>query len=163
MRAILTALMLTVATQAGAAEVVMVCDAGDYEKRYYKLVKPVFGDNTVQQKLDGEWVNWCNKYCEEIEVYASGAKQVTGREISWDKDYPKEEIQANRKYYRETVYWIDFEFGQRKVQNRLFKDTGKRQELKKWGHNSAKTYNCKINELDGYFKKFKGTIEGVIQ
>ena len=161
MRALIVALLLTVAAQAGAAEVVMVCDADNYEKRYYKLVKPVFGDNTVKQKIDGQWVNWCKKYCKEIEVYASGAMQVHGREVSWDKDYPKEEIQANRKYYRKIIYWLDFEFGQRKVQARLFKDKGKRQELKKYA--SSNTYNCKINESDGYLKKFKGTIEGVIQ
>ena len=163
MRAILTALLLTVATQAGAAEVVMVCDADNYEKRYYKLVKPVFGDNTVKQKIDGKWVNLCRETCLEIEVYDSGARMVRGSWQSKDKSEPDREIEANRKYYIETIHLLDFEFGRREIKGGVYTAKNKLKELKKAKIQGLGTYNCKINESDGYLKKFKGTIEGVIQ
>ena len=158
-----TALILTFATQAGADDVVMICNAADYEKRYYKLVKPIFGDNTVQQKVDGQWVNWCEKNCVEIEVYASGARKVSGFWSSRNKSYPDEEVEANRKYYIEIKSWLDFEFGQYERKGRVYTGEAKRKELKKAKIQGLGTYKCKIRETDGYLKKFKGTIEGVIQ
>jgi hypothetical protein len=68
MRAAFVAMMLMIGSQAWADEVIMICDAYNYEKRYYKLVKPVFGDNTIKQKIDGKWVNLCRETCLEIEV-----------------------------------------------------------------------------------------------
>ena len=162
MRAAIIALLLTIATQAGA-EVVMVCDAANNEKRYYKLVQPLFGDNTVEQKLDGQWINWCKANCKDFEVYASSAKQSNGDTRSWPTSDPNQEIEASRKYYLEDTYLLDFEFGWREVQSRLFTDSWHSKELKKWRYRGTKTYDCKIKEPDGYFKMLSGTINGVIQ
>ena len=54
---IITALLITFTTQAMAAETVMICNSisqVDPEKVYYKLVKPLLGEPTVQQKVKGD-------------------------------------------------------------------------------------------------------------
>ena len=143
MRTILIALIMTLATQVGAGETIMICDAQNSEKRYYKLNSPLLGKKSVEQKIDGKWVNWCKEYCEKIEVYDTGAMQVTVWPRIFDQDYPDWEVIAGREYYQENTYWIDFEFGTRKLQAKLFLDKARFLEKKKvnW---QASTYNCEI-------------------
>ena len=151
------------ATQISASETVMICNADRYEKRFYKLNAPFFGEKTVEQKIDGKWNNWCKQYCAKIEIYESGAMQQTERFFSWDQSYPDEGIVAGRKYFIVGQYWIDFEFGRRKVKRALYTDKSKRTELTNWEGKREDTYSCEIQGNTGYLKKFKGTIEGVFE
>ena len=83
--AINLAFLMTLATQALASETIMVCKADGYDVRYYKLIDPVFGGPSVEEKIDLKWVNWCGpspqlvsehyKPC-KVEIYDSAAKLI---------------------------------------------------------------------------------------
>ena len=163
MRTFLIVLFTIFATHVGAAETVMVCNADNYEKRYYKLITPIFGDSSVDQKIDGKWVNWCTTNCKKLEVYKSGAMQLTQRMKQYEKSYPDQEIVANQKYFVEIQYWLDFEFATRRTKVSVYKDKTKREELTKHSSRGEDTYSCEVQGNSGYFKKFKGTIEGVFE
>lgn len=134
---------MTLAAQA-SADIIMVCDAYDNEKRYYKLKQSFLGNNIVEQKKDGKWVDW-HKDKEEPaflvsgDVYDSGATMVSAFYQTWDKDYTADGVVAGKEYYIETSYILDFEFGIRKVEVNVYENNSKAQELK--NHNYNKTYS----------------------
>ena len=74
------AFLMTLSTQVNAAETVMVCQLDDGDKVYYKHIKPLIGEPTVMQKIDGNWEPWQASYtnaykANELWVYDSGAKK----------------------------------------------------------------------------------------
>ena len=89
--------------------------------------------------------------------------QLTQHVDNWEKSYPAYEIVANRMYFFERQYWLDFEFATRRVETSAYKDKTKRHKLTKYSEEYSKTYSCEIQGNSGYFKKFKGTIEGVFE
>ena len=82
---------------------------------------------------------------------------------SWEKSYPEEGIVANKMYFVESQLWLDFEFATRRWKRTVYKDKTKREELTKYSGKGDDTYSCEIQGNSGYFKKFKGTIEGVFE
>lgn len=131
-----------------AGETIMVRDAAINEKRIYKSKSSILGKKLVEQKVAGEWVNWCKKDCEKIEVYDSGAMQVQVITTSWPS-IPKQGIIVGSEYYHEATIWIDFEFGTRKVQSKLFSDKSRLMENKKIDWRGTSTYKCEIQGEDG--------------
>ena len=135
---IITALLMTFATQAVAGETLMACNAVtqvDPEKRYYKLVKPLFGEPSVQQKVKGKWVNWCRprptveiKPC-ELEIYDSAAKLTA---------YFLPDATSFRAVHE---YLIDFEFGTRTNIIKRFKS-----DKEFTGMQRTWKYSCEIQE-----------------
>lgn len=125
---------MTLAAQV-SADIIMVCDAYDNEKRYYKLKQSFLGNNIVEQKKDGKWVDW-HKVKEEPfffvsgDVYESGATMVVANWRIWPFDYPNDGIVAGKAYYVEQTYILDFEFGIRKVKVNVYEDEKKVKELK---------------------------------
>ena len=148
MRTILTAisLMMMLATQAVAGETVMVCNTKDYgEKNYYKLVNPLFGASSVKQKIDSRWLDWCKEDCTILDIYESGAKQEQKFWFFWDKSFPKEGIRKTKNYYIESTYLLDFEFGKRTVDIKVYTDKSKTKELKKIDiRQDNRDYSCEI-------------------
>ena len=140
------ALLIAFASKAVAGETVMVCDAKNYESRYYKLVKPLFGSSNVKQKINSRWVDWCEKpECRNLEIYDSGARQEQVIFLSWDKSYPKEEIVKNQEYYIERTYLLDFEFGKRTADVKVYTNKSKTRELRLAEiRQDDKEYSCEI-------------------
>ena len=54
--------MMMLSTQASAAETVMMCELDDGDKLYYTHIKPLIGEPTVVQKIDGKWGPWRVSY-----------------------------------------------------------------------------------------------------
>ena len=152
MRYLILTLSLILGATSVSADIIMICDAHENAKRYYKLVQSFSGNNGVEQKFDGQWVNWFSKPTRESEVvefaaYKKGAMLVIGRYEKWDKDYPEEEVVAGVEYYIETTYILDFEFGLRKEKWRVYGDKTKAKELK--NHNArtySKEFSCEIRK-----------------
>lgn len=68
MRAILTATLMTLATQAGAVEIVMACGAFTY-----KYTKSIWGATTIQYRVSSPiWQDYCDGQNEIL--YFSGKK-----------------------------------------------------------------------------------------
>lgn len=135
MRDIIVIFTILLGSHLDARETLMVCDAGNDSKRYYKLIDPWFGENEIRQKIDGQWSDWCRQpNCTKLEVYESGATIVHGS--NW-------QTEANKDHYREIQVWLDFEFLTRRVEYRLYDDDTKTKQLwyKKDGN---KTYNCEL-------------------
>ena len=144
--ALTIALLITFASQAVAGETVMVCDAKNNESRYYKLVKPLFGSSNVKQKIDSRWKDWCRKpKCRNLEIYDSGARQEQEFFFSWDESYPKQEVVKNQEYYIERTYLLDFEFGKRIVDLKVYTNKSKTRELRlATVRQDNKEYSCEI-------------------
>lgn len=132
------------ASQVSSAETVMVCDAAENQKRYYKLVKPFFGKPNVEQKIEGQWKDWCREGCKNLEIYDSGAKLLQQFDRSWDRDYPSNGIVAKQKYLLLAHYWLDFEFGTRRKKVSLFTNDIPMKELTNYAHRKDETYSCVV-------------------
>ena len=145
-------LILGLATSV-SANIIMVCDAHENKKRYYKLVQSFSGNNTVEQKVDGQWLDWFDSvnmgkfFLVKGEVYESGASMELGSYEKWDEDYPEEEVVAGVEYYFETIYILDFEFGIRKFSINVYKDKTKAKELKNHNaRNYSRDFSCEIQK-----------------
>ena len=66
-------------------------------------------------------------------------------------------------YFFEKQSWLDFEFATRRVKKSAYKDKTKRDKLTKYSEVLENPYSCEVQGNSGYFKKFKGTIEGVFE
>ena len=142
---LITVLLITFATQSMSGETVMVCDALSNEDKYYKLVNPLIGISIVKHRKKGQWKDFCNKDCVNLEVYETGAMQESNFFHSWDKNYPEQEIIKNVKYYVEIKYWLDFEFGKRTIDLKVYTNKSKTRELMKHSERqNNKEYSCEI-------------------
>ena len=145
--ALTIALLITFASQAVAGETVMVCDAKDYEKKYYKIVKPLLGASSVKEKVDGKWVDWCAKMkpsdvktC-NIEIYDSAAKRTEFASKAMVKSDMSVGLGFGDILSGTGVTLIDFEFGKKSVLIKYYVDkTGK--EIMSWRED--KEYSCEI-------------------
>jgi hypothetical protein len=145
MRITLLIFMMLLGSHLSAKETLMVCDTSNSKiKRYYKLVDPWFGENSIEQKIDGQWNKWCREpYCKLLEVYESGATTISGYETSFKYSDSIQEVVANQMYYMESQIWLDFEFLFRKKEYRLYADETKTKQLR-YRKDLNKTYNCKL-------------------
>ena len=110
------ALLMALSTQANAAETVMVCELDDGDKLYFKHNRPLIGDPTVLQKIDGKWGPWQVSYpnsykADELSVYDSGAKMQSYSQQNVSPAVPKLDIKKGSpvRFHMTTV--LDFEFG----------------------------------------------------
>ena len=145
---LITVLLITFGTQSMSGETVMVCNDGyNNPDKYYKLVNPLFGSSSVKRRVDSRWTDWCegsSNECSE-EVYESGAKLTQKFFYSYDKNFPKQEIIKNVKYYVEMTYLLDFEFGKRTVDVKVYTNKSKTRELMKHSERqNNKEYSCEI-------------------
>lgn len=146
-------LILGLATSV-SADIKMICDAANNEKRYYKLVQSFSGTSTVEQKLEAQWVNWFNKPYREyrlvkFELYDDdGAMMVLGTDKKWDGFIPSSwEIVAGKEYYVESSYFLDFEFGVRTVKWRVYEDETRAKEIEKHGWRDwSREFSCEIQK-----------------
>lgn len=113
---IILALLMALSTQANAAETVMVCELDDGDKLYFKHNRPLMGDPTVMQKIDGKWEPWRGSYpnsykADELWVYDSGAKMQSYSQENLSPAVPKLGIKKGDpvRFHMTTV--LDFEFG----------------------------------------------------
>lgn len=110
------AFMMMLSTQASAAETVMMCELDDGDKLYYTHIKPLIGEPTVVQKIDGKWGPWrvsCpNSYkADELSVYDSGTKMQSYSQENFSPAVPELDIKKGDpvRFHMTTV--LDFEFG----------------------------------------------------
>ena len=110
------ALLMALSTQANAAETVMVCELDDGDKLYFKHNRPLIGDPTVLQKIDGKWGPWQVSYpntykADELSVYDSGAKMQSYSQENFSPAVPELDIKKGSpvRFHMTTV--LDFEFG----------------------------------------------------
>ena len=82
---------------------------------------------------------------------------------SWDQSDPDQGIVAGWKYVIVGQFWLDFEFGQERVEVALYTDQSERREMIYWLGKEDTTYSCEIQGKTGNLKKFKGTIEGFFE
>ena len=105
---LLIAFLIVIGSQVSAAETVMVCDAQNDSKLYFKLRDPLIGKSQVLVRAAGQWVIW-----EELDetrrsfVYDTGAKLVD--------TFDSKKLSATRT----TV--LDFEFGTHQSTTRIIK------------------------------------------
>ena len=147
------AFLMTLSTQVNAAETVMVCDADEGEKIYYKHIKPLVGEFSVKQKLHGKWSEWPERGDDDyqppkVNIYNSGAMAVMYASRKLDNSssdflgMPK-----NMPLRKVTTITIDFEFGFRTYETALsyLNSNGNytsNQKLK--GYENTNKYSCEI-------------------
>ena len=145
---IIFVLVMTIATQAVAVETTMVCDARGDEKRNYKYVSPFFGRPSVEQKIDGQWGEWCRPFvgykkpC-ELEVSDNKSKITEYYEVYAIKDVPLLDLVKDDKIIRIETLVIDFRVAKRVFEQRYFKQKNGI-EIEDW-HN-AEEYACEISD-----------------
>ena len=146
MRALLPVFVSVLAMQANAAETVMVCNAEYNSKRYYKLITPfLFGDDRVERKESGQWIDWCEGLnCLFEEVYDSGARFVVQDKLKSERNEPEYGIKKNESYYRLSYYTIDFEFGTRELHRRYFKADKRTEFVRQTALRNPITFECEI-------------------
>jgi hypothetical protein len=147
------ALLMTIGTQVNAAETVMVCDAQQGEKRYYKHIKPLVGEFRVKQKLHGKWSEWPERGDDDykppkVNIYDSGAMAVmyASRKLE-NSDNDVLGVPKNTPLRGVRTATLDFEFGFRTIQTSFsYLDSSgnytSNQTLKDF--EKSKKYSCEI-------------------
>ena len=140
------ALLMSVSTQAVAVETAMVCDARGGETRYYKYVSPFFGRPSVEQKIDGQWGDWCRPFdgykkpC-ELEVSNNKSKIIEYYEVYATKNVPSLDLVKGDKIQKIETLVIDFKVAKRIFEQRYFKQkTGG--EIEDW--RDGEEYSCQL-------------------
>ena len=141
---IFASLLMVVGSQSFAAEQIMVCKADNDKPRYYKLVTPFFGKAKVEQKKDGNWLDWCDDEYRTVTTYETAARCNYKRTWTSDKGFPEYGIEKGTQLSKERSILIDFEFATRIFDQRLFLNKGKGLvELTNWpDRRYSKTYTC---------------------
>ena len=141
---ICASLLMVVGSQSFAAEQIMVCKADNDKPRYYKLVTPFFGKAKVEQKRDGNWLDWCDDEYRTLTTYETAARCNYKRTFTSSQDRPEHGIEKGMQLSRESSTLIDFEFATRILDQRLFLNKGKGLlEVTNWHlKRNSKTYTC---------------------
>ena len=144
---IIFALLMGIATQAVAVETIMVCDARGDETRYYKYVSPFFGRPSVEQKIDGQWGDWCRPFdgykkpC-ELEVSNNKSKITEYYEVYATKNVPSLGLVQGDKIQKIETLVIDFKVVKRIFEQRYFKQKSG-DEIVDW--RESEEYSCKLS------------------
>ena len=102
------AFLMTIGTQVNAAETVMMCDAQQGEKFYFKLHDPLIGKSQLLVRASGQWVVWVEMdKTRKSFVYASGAKLID--------TFENKEMSVMRTKV------LDFEFGSHQSTTRIIR------------------------------------------
>ena len=143
---IIFALLMGIATQAVAVETIMVCDARGDETRYYKYVSPFFGRPSVEQKIDGQWDDWCRPFdgykkpC-ELEVSNNKSKITEYYEVYATKNVPSLGLVQGDKIQKIETLVIDFKVAKRIFEQRYFKQKSG-DEILDW--RNSEEFSCKL-------------------
>ena len=144
---IIFALLMVIATQAVAVETTMVCDARGDETRHYKYVSPFFGRPSVEQKIDGQWGDWCRPFdgykkpC-ELEVSNNKSKITEYYEVYATKNVPSLGLVQGDKIQKIETLVIDFKVLKRIFEQRYFKQKSG-DEIVGW--RESEEYSCKLS------------------
>ncbi|MDB0044595.1 hypothetical protein N9F03_04715 [Planktomarina temperata] len=139
---------MVVGSQSFAAEQIMVCKAGNGKPRYYKLVTPFFGKAKVEQKVDGNWLDWCDDEYDTLNIYETAARCNYKKTITSTQDRPEYGIEKGMQLSREHSLLIDFEFFTRILDESLFVNKGNGfVEITNWHlRRISKTFTCEKND-----------------
>jgi hypothetical protein len=149
------AFLMTIGTHVSAAETIMICDADEGEKQYYKHIKPLVGELTVKQKLYGKWTEWPvgseNDYQPpKVDIYNSGAMAVMYASRKLDNNSNEVlGLPKSTPLRKITTLTLDFEFGVRTYETSLsYLNSGgnytTNQKLKEYQNKNK--YSCEIIE-----------------
>jgi len=142
-------LLMVVGSQSFAAEQIMVCKADDGKPRYYKLVTPFFGKAKVEQKVDGNWKDWCDgDGLWSLNIYETAARCSRKKTFTSDQGRPEYGVEKGMQVSREYSLLIDFEFFTRILDRSLFVNKGNGfVEITNWHlRRISKTFTCEKND-----------------
>lgn len=143
---IIIALLITTGTQAVAVETKMVCDSREGDNRYYKHVSPFFGRPSVQQKINGQWGDWCRPFdgyikpC-EFEIFNNKAEITEYFEVQAIKNIPSLGLVLGDKILKIKTLVIDFKAAKRISKQIYFKQSNG-SEIVDW--RDGVEYSCEI-------------------